>query len=207
MEALNSFEDIEQYKNFGVLSQPFLDRDYVYKKVTTDLKNKQKDESSLELLNGLCLWINHCVKCSKEESIQKQKFMRSAKEIWESGKTSGCTDYAILFVTFARQLGFATTFLHTAEYNWLLKLKKNQAFKTHKGHAFCECYINGKWVLVDPTNRKIEESYSSERIELSYKVGDSSIFIPYFRGLDLGQRQNTEIHNKIMDKLCSELEI
>ena len=181
MKALNNFEDVEQYKNFGALSQPFLDRDYVYRKVTTDLKNKQKEESSLELLNGLCLWINHCVKCSKEESIQKQKFMRSAKEIWESGKTSGCTDYAILFVTFARQLGFATTFLHTAEYNWLLKLKKNQAFKTHKGHAFCE--------------------------ELSYKVGDSSIFIPYFRGLDLGQRQNTEIHNKIMDKLCSELEI
>ena len=39
MEALNSFEDIEQYKNFGALSQPFLDRDYVYRKATTDLKN------------------------------------------------------------------------------------------------------------------------------------------------------------------------
>ena len=35
------------------------------------------------------------------QDIQILKFMRTAKEIWESKKSSGCTDYAILYATFA----------------------------------------------------------------------------------------------------------
>ncbi len=28
-----------------------------------------------------------------------------------------------------------------------------------KGHHFCECFVNGNWILVDATNRRILEQY------------------------------------------------
>ena len=123
MQLLNKLDDVEKYKNFGVLTQPFLDKDYVYGKVITDLRHKQKDIKSGYFLASLFLWIKKEVKYSQEKEIQKLKFMRTAKEIWESKKASGCTDYAILFATLARTLGIPTTILHTAEYDWLQRLK------------------------------------------------------------------------------------
>ena len=115
--------------------------------------------------------------------------MRTAQEIWESKKASGCTDYAILYATFARTLGVPTTLLHTAEYDWLQKLKNGEDSTMHFGHSFCECYFGDKWVLVDPTCKHIERNYNPKKLELSYKVGGKSVFIPYFRGLDLGENK------------------
>ncbi len=206
MQLLNKLDDVEKYKNFGVLTQPFLDKDYVYGKVITDLRHKQKDIKSGYFLASLFLWIKKEVKYSQEKEIQKLKFMRTAKEIWESKKASGCTDYAILFATLARTLGIPTTILHTAEYDWLQRLKNGGDSWMHYGHTFCECYFNDSWVLVDPTCEYIGRIYNPEKLELPYKIAGKSIFIPYFRGLDLGERLNVEIHNKKMDELCNALE-
>ncbi len=207
MEPLNKLDDVEKYKNYGILTQPFLNKDYIYNKVITDLKHKQKDINSVYFLASLFLWIKNKVKYSREEEIQKLKFMRTAKEIWESKKASGCTDYAILYATFARTLGIPTTVLHTAEYEWLQRLKNGGDSWMHYGHTFCECFFGGNWVLVDPTSEYIAREYNSEKLELPYKVGGKSVFIPYFRGLDLGEKQNVEAHNKKMDDLCNALEI
>ena len=45
MKPLNKLEDIEKYKNYGILTQPFLPKTFVYDKIITDLKHKQKDEA------------------------------------------------------------------------------------------------------------------------------------------------------------------
>ena len=207
MLPLNKFEDVEKYKNHGALTQPFLDKDFIYDKVIIDLKHKQKDLNSEYFLVSLFLWINHEVKYSQEKEIQKLNFMRTAQEIWESKKASGCTDYAILYATFARTLGVPTTLLHTAEYDWLQRLKNGEDSWMHFGHTFCECYFDGNWVLVDPTCKYITRTYNPEKLELPYKIAGKSVYIPYFRGLDLGEKQNIETHNKKMDELCNTLEI
>lgn len=82
------------------------------------------------------------------------------------------------------------------------KLKSGKDCDRHFGHSFCECYFNGEWVLVDPTSKHIERSYNSKKIKLSHPVGDKNVFVPYFRGLDLGKRQDTKVHNKMMDETC-----
>ena len=207
MLPLNKFEDVEKYKEYGPLTQPFLDKDYVYDKVITDLRHKQKELNSVQFLASLFLWIKHEVKYSQEKEIQKLKFMRTAKEIWESKKSSGCTDYAILFATFARTLGMSTTVLHTAEYEWLQRLRIGKDSWMHYGHTFCECYFNDGWVLVDPTCEYITKDYNPEKLELPYKIAGKSVYIPYFRGLDLGEKQNTETHNKKIDEMCKALKI
>mgnify|MGYP001852481187 CR=1 FL=1 len=207
MKPLNKIENIEEYRHFGPLTQPFLDKDYVYNKVLNDLKNKQKDESSIHFLTSLILWIHKEVKYSKDDDIQNLKFRRTANDIWKSKKASGCTDFGLLFATFARQLSIPTTILHTAEYDWLRKLKSGQNSLMHIGHTFCECYFGDNWILVDPTSKYIKTNYNPEKLELPYSLGGKSVFIPYFRGLDLGEKQTVRIHNQIMDDLCNKLEI
>lgn len=207
MKPLNKSGDIEKYKNFGLLTQPFLDKDFVYEKIITDLKHKQKDLNSGYFLTSLFLWIKREVKYSREDEVQKLKFMRTAKEIWESKKASGCTDYAILYATFARTLGISTTILHTAEYDWLQRLKNGEDSWMHFGHTFCECYFGGNWVLVDPTCEYITRTYNPKKLELPYKIAGKSTYIPYFREIDFGEKQNVETHNKKMDELCNALEI
>ena len=83
----------------------------------------------------------------------------------------------------------------------------------HKGHAFCECCIkvlddSGKakrqWVLVDPTCHKLTANYLKDNIfKINYDVDGNSKFIPFFRGLDLGERTNSNNWNQKMDDYIS----
>lgn len=87
------------------------------------------------------------------------------------------------------------------------KLQNREKQLIHIGHSFCECYYDNKWILVDPTFRKIEREYDADKLILSYNVSNSNIYIPYFRGLDLGKRQSIKEHNLEMDEECLHLEI
>ncbi len=208
MDKLNNSTDLDNYLANGTFTKPFLSSNYVNERVMTDYSFKKNNgENAHELVSLMC-WIKHIMKSAKDqEFIDKHKFRRTAQEIWESGLCTGCTDWAILFATFARQLGYPTTFLTTAQDLWFNKLKNNESINNHIGHSFCECFYKGKWVLVDPTFMKIEEEYNPSKLELSYNVGGSNTYIPYFRGLDLEVKQSIRDHNRNMDKLCNDLEI
>lgn len=206
MEKLNKTTDVQKYLQFGNLTQPFLADDYVLDKVMCDYNAKLKFNKQANKLESLYLWINKNVEYSKDQEFRdKYKFQRTAKEIWESKLMTGCTDYCILFATFARQIGISTTFLHTAEKNWLYRLKNNEDYKTHYGHGFCESFYNNKWVLVDPTCKKYETNYDLKLLHLNYNIGGNNEFIPYLRDLDLNVKQSIKEYHKTMDKLCLKL--
>lgn len=206
METLTMQEGEEYLKN-GNLTQPFLPYSYVMSKVVKDYNAKIKRGQKTTMLECLCNLILKHIKTGKKEFNDKYRFCRNAKEIWKSKTATGCTDYAILFATFARQIDIPTTILHTAEEGWVKKLQQNQDYNHHYGHSFCECFYNNRWVLVDPTCGKIELNYNPEKLQLSYEVGGNSTFIPYLRCLDLGERQTTKEHNKIMDESCRDLSL
>lgn len=199
----------DKYKDFyltnGNLTQPFLTDEYVLEKVLCDYNSKIRRGKQTTKIESLFNWINYNLKFGDKEFNKEFRFQRVASEIWESKTTTGCTDYAILFVTFARQLGIPTTILHIAEKSWVERLQQNKDYMHHYGHSFCECFYEGKWILVDPTYRKIEQEYNPDLLKLSYKVGGSSTFIPYQRWLDLEKRQSTTQHNKLMDEICREI--
>lgn len=52
MKSLNWLENVETYKIYGALTLPFLNKDFVYNKVLTDLKNKQKNINSAHFLTS-----------------------------------------------------------------------------------------------------------------------------------------------------------
>ena len=206
MKSLNKTTDVAKFLSFGNLTQPFLDNDFVLNKVMSDYNFKLKSKGEANKLESLYLWINKNVSYSKDKQFRAEhKFQRTAKEIWESKQATGCTDYCILFATFARQIGIPTTFLHTAEKNWLARLKNNEGIEPHSGHAFCECFYEGEWVLVDPTCKRHQADYDAKFICLEHNVNGYNEFIPYLRDLDLTVKQSIKEYNKLMDKLCLKL--
>ncbi|MBQ8908853.1 MAG: transglutaminase domain-containing protein [Clostridia bacterium] len=200
--------DCKTYLKNGSLSQPFLADEIIQEKIEINFINQLKTGHFVTEIEGLIDWLHHMVKHTNDRDfIKENQFQRSAQEIWASKVATGCTDYALLFATCARQLGIPTTLLHTAEFNWIERLKAGEDSKLHYGHSFCECFYNGKWILVDPTCRKIMYQDYPKKLELDYNINGNSVFIPYFRGLDLGKKQSIQQHNEIMDKECIDLNI
>lgn len=205
MEKLNKDDDLKRYLQPGPLSQPFLENDVVEKAVMTDFLHKKEIGKPVTKLESLYNWIAHEAKFADEKFRVENKFSRCAKEIWESKKMTGCSDYAVVFATFARQIGIPTTFLHTAESTWLDCFLNDKPYSIHRGHAFCECFYDGKWVLVDPTYRKITYDYNPNKLELAYKIGPSNVYIPFFRDLDLVEKRGLVEQNHFMDEKCRNL--
>lgn len=197
--------DIETYLQNGFLTKPFLDDYIVKQKVEIDYNAKILIYPNYTKIESLFCWINHCLQYSQdEEFIANNKFQRNAQEIWDSGYAVGCSDYAILFATFARQLGLPTTILATAEINFYKNLIKGN--KTHHvGHYFCECFYENKWYLVDPANKKLENEFSVDVLQLSYNIHNGNKYIPYLRCLDLGKRQTIKEHNIEMDYILKSI--
>lgn len=206
MEELNNFSDVEKYLCFGNLTQPFLDKKYILGRVKCDMAAKNTHGKAAEI-QSLMSWICSNVKYAsgEYEYIRQNQFKRSAREIWESRKAVGCSDYALLFATFARQIGIAVSFLHTASQKWLEKLKSGDKIDKYCGHSFCECFVDGKWILVDPTNKRIVGEYLPENIKTEYLIGGENEFISYFRGLDLVERMGLSAHNKMMNAECEKI--
>lgn len=196
-----TIKDAERYLESGNLSKPFLDNNYINEKVETDYQNKLKLFGKANKLQSLYLWIHKNLDIADEDFKKKYKFMRTAQEIWESGKATGCTDYALVFSTFARQIGIPTTLLHTSERGFLNKVIENKTFTIRRGHSFCECFYDGKWILVDPTKKVIMDEYNSDIIQLPYSIGEEGMntFIPYYRGLDLCRKMTHKEHAEFED--------
>lgn len=206
MEKLNNLSDVEKYLRFGNLTQPFLKAEYILDRVKCDMtaKNTHGKVGEIQSLMG---WIRSKIKYAsgEREYICQNQFKRNAKEIWESGKAVGCSDYALLFATFARQIGISTSFLHTASQKWLEKLKSGEKIDKNCGHSFCECFVDGQWILVDPTNKRIVGEYLPENIQTDYLIGEENEFVPYFRGLDLVERMGLRAHNEMMNAECEKI--
>ena len=212
MKKLNQTADRVKYLCNGNMTKPFLPNEYIFEKVLCDYEKKcqiakSQNKQKPLIVESLMNWILHMTHSEKQDKnfVDENKFRRTAEQIWQSKKMTGCTDYAILFATFARQLGIPTTFLQTAEMGWLEKLKFGKNGNTNFGHAFCECYLAGKWILVDPSCGKFEMEYNPQKIELSYTVGGCNIFVPYYRGGDFGEKKTVEENNQIMNDMCKDL--
>ena len=193
-------QDAEKFLSFGENNKPFLPTDYIREKVMIDYEAKKRINKNASILESLMNWICHELPYSDEHALAMQKFSRTAEEIWKSGKGNGCTEYALIFLTFARQLGFPTTLLQTVEENCLKQIKLGKV-KKYVGHSFCECFIDNKWVLCDPTNRVVIEKYNLDKIETNYLIHNKSTYIPYLRTTELPKMSLKE-HNDSMEHEC-----
>ncbi|MBP3344637.1 MAG: hypothetical protein J6K97_00345 [Clostridia bacterium] len=138
MNILNNTTDCQMFLKQGNLTKPFLTDEYVLCKVMQDYDSKVKRGRKITKIESLYNWINSHTVFEREdrEFVRNNKFQRTAQEIWENKKMTGCTDYATLFAVFARQIKIPTTILHTVASSWIEKLQNGEDFQKHYGHTF-----------------------------------------------------------------------
>ena len=195
MEKLNKTTDLKRFLESGKLTQEFFNVEKLKKELEKISKKREEQNLDSDIEQCLLEFVHqNLTLCEDKDFVINNQFSRSAQEIFESKFATGCTDFAYVFASLARQMGIPTTILQTAQKEWTNKLINNIGdFKKHYGHTFCECFVNGKWILVDPTTKNIDWKYdesNSFKIRTEWKVGASKTFLPYFRGLDLEKRMN-----------------
>lgn len=202
MKKLNGKTDAQKYMLFGELTQPFLPTIELEMQIFKSTNQQLNHGKTFTIIDALLQFIHENVKPTTDIDFKlKNKFNRTAKEIWQSGMATGYTDYALLFCCLARQIRIPTTFLSTVGKTFYTQSRAGQKPQLYVGHQFCECYcscynadFNKTWVLIDPTICKITTKYATNKnILLDYSVGGEKSFIPYFRDLDFGEK--TTIHD------------
>lgn len=91
-----------------------------------------------------------------EDSMKNEVWRkRKASEVFSSKKASGCTDKAILFLSFLRTANIPCSYVESIS-NHTLTAFKNQNYKGNfEGHVFVKVYLEGMTLLVDPTKHQI----------------------------------------------------
>lgn len=183
-----SQETQDYYKSAGELSMPVSSETLDYSSLDKKMAHARTTKEKINLIYG---FLHKHVKMPYLDPgyNRTNKFKRNAKEIYESGKGTGCTDFAIAFMAVSRRYGIPTTFLSTAEQGYAQRVTKGERPSHVFGHSFCECYDEkeGKWLLADPMFGITEDKYNPEgTIKLSFlhRVGGQRKFIPYSRGRD-----------------------
>ena len=109
----------------------------------------------IEVLNWLKK-INFKYVDSPEEKMKIFR-KRTASEIIESRIVSGCTDFALVFISLMRAEGIPTKYIEGIRRRWLEVGKEEESIE---GHIFAECFIKNKWYIVDPKEGTIRIGYN-----------------------------------------------
>lgn len=99
------------------------------------------------------------------KNVGEIKFKRTASEILESGIYTGCSDFALLFETITREKGIPTIHIQTAKKKFVEDLQKSKDIEV-RGHHFCECFVNNRWILVDPSRGSVLQNYDNNDFNL-----------------------------------------
>ncbi len=90
--------------------------------------------------------------------LQREKFAKSASDIFARGTYSGCSDIGILFSSILREKGIPTVYIESAEASWLDDVR-NGKDNGMRGHIFLELQLGNQSVLYDPSWHKVYNGY------------------------------------------------
>lgn len=151
-----------------------------------------KGENFEYLLNTL-EWLNKNITYPQSQKVQKNDIFRkrTAEDIISDGYATGCTDFALVFISLSRANNIPTKYVEVIAKNYF----KNNLDKV-AGHVYAECFIGKKWYGVDPMAGYIK-----------YSVRYPG-FVVYGRGLDswdLGINDLESMRNKFKEFAKSRL--
>ena len=135
--------------------------------------------TGLDRIFEVLKWIHRNLKTDFSEEYKEENFRtRTSSQIIESGKLTGCTDYALVFLSLIRVSGFEARYVEAIETKWL-----EEGGGQILGHVFVEVCLNGSWYIVDPQGAVIKAWYGKQYV--IYAKGNDSwdIGIKSFRDL------------------------
>lgn len=95
---------------------------------------------------------------SYDNWLNTEAFQRTAEEIFEDRKLGGCSDFALVEMTFFRAVGIPSRLVMTANVDWIFEYQRNDESMS-EGHSFIEVFLEDKWYLVDSTYRWLFSDY------------------------------------------------
>lgn len=120
------------------------------------------------LIFEVLAWIHKNLQFVQDERYKKEHFRtRTTQEILESKKLTGCTDYALVFLSLVRARGYDARYVEAIETVWL-----EQGGDAILGHVFVEVLLDGAWVIVDPQGATMRAWYG-KRYAIYAKGKDS----------------------------------
>jgi len=145
----------------------------------------QFKSGGLDLILEILTWLHKNIKEDGSPEIKNRLFRkRTAGKIIESKMATGCTDYALAFIVLARAKDVPTKYIEAIRNKWLDIGDENFI----EGHVFAECFIQGKWHIVDPQEGEIKISYQRFQI---FKEGLDS--------WDIGIKSFDDLKEKFME--------
>lgn len=138
--------------------------------ITDKIKSIEKsfNKKGIDRIFEVLEWVHKNCKKERDEEYKKSNFRnRTATEIIDSGKCTGCTDYALVFITLMRASGFNVEYVETIEEDWL-----QNGSDDIKGHVFAEVEIDGERYIVDPQGALIKAWYGKRCV--IFKKGKDS---------------------------------
>lgn len=130
-------------------------------------------------------------------------------------RLGGCHDFALLFAAAARELGYPAVMNRTDSISWVARFQEGQP-DPHVGHVFVEVFLDGSWILVDPTNGwVVEEGYDPAQPVIPLKehiTGPSAESMGFYverKGLDVWDFgiYSQEESTRAMDALAETLDL
>jgi len=159
MTFKNYFNEIDYSDPNAFLEiYPHLELSDEMKKVADKFNNKKDLSTVKEILKYVNTYWAH--KPAHLSNIST-RYAYNAQKIFESGWLDDCIDAEVLFEALAKYKGIPTIGVDTFSTQWVVE-HNNGTSKFGKTHCFAEVYVDGKWVLLDTTNKAIYEDYDRE---------------------------------------------
>lgn len=132
--------------------------------------SKSLKGDSLDYVSNALIWLHKNIVKSIPDSIEKNDVFRkrTANQIISDAYFSGCTDYALVFISLCRAKGIDTKYVEAIKKSWL-----DEGGNSIQGHIFAECYINDKWIQIDPQRATIHPLINYNGFEIYEKGLDS----------------------------------
>jgi transglutaminase-like putative cysteine protease len=130
-------------------------------------------------------------------------------------RMGGCHDFGLVFAAVVRELGYPAVMIDTYSIAWIEQFQAGTA-QSHIGHVFVEVYLDGRWVLVDPTNGwYVEEAYDPTHPTIPLKgaiAGSTDEVYGFYvdlKGIDSWGYGVTSLAKltQAMDNLAAELDL
>lgn len=121
---------------------------------------KSFGDNKYEILLNTLYWMKlNMSKWVFDDNTERMKHFRNRKasDIFNSKKSTGCTDMGILFCTFIRTAKISCSYIETVSQETLDDIKNMEKADSisFRGHVFCRVNFDEKEFLVDPTTQQI----------------------------------------------------
>ena len=117
-------------------------------------------DTGLDRIFEILKWVHKNLKADSGEEYKADNFRtRTADQIIESGKLTGCTDYALVFLSLARASNFEVKYVEAIETKWM-----EEGGERVLGHVFAEVHLHNTWYIVDPQGALIKAWYGKRYV-------------------------------------------